>query len=396
MDEIERFRKKAAKYREALDEHPYARLLELYPILWYLERHRTSLGENRRNLKIVDLMSGSGFLSENLAKFGYTKLHAVEFCEDMFRNASVYNNKTQLHHLTAFDHLEGLLDELQPDVIISLASFPHLIVYENGDIMDKDASERLQAEVIDICMRTLKDNGILIIADLIESDVVNTSTEEFKSPMKDIAEGMEKLGVSKSVTDLLKRNNTVHGASARLLNEFSTKSCNQSLKWFREIVDTNTTVRHKDVAISNNLLEKVSRYKIIVTKYTCPWMFGDEKSLKDFVYKKFGFCLDETYSSEEIENWTKKYLGIRTNYGNWALGWNLGLVILGKREPFREDKKYKVIITALLFMAIVMVLAIFMRFVFGIYGQWSVKDVILFLFTLPLGIIIGNWLRNDS
>src|SRR5574341_627655 len=98
MDEIEKFRKKAAKYREALDEHPHARLLELYPVLWYLEHHRISLGKQRKNLKIVDLMSGSGFLSENLANFGYSQLHAVEFCEEMFRNASAYNKKAQLHH----------------------------------------------------------------------------------------------------------------------------------------------------------------------------------------------------------------------------------------------------------------------------------------------------------
>lgn len=399
MEELERFAKKAKYYRQALETNPSARLLEIYPILWYLERHRNSLGKRRKNLRIVDLMSGSGFLSENLFKLGYTDLHAVEFCKEMYQDASAYR-KVRLHTLSSFDHLEGVLGELRPDVIISLASFHHLIVYGHEGQVDKQASTELQSHVVDICMRALPDQGVLMIADLIENEVKETPLEPFKSPMKNISASLGHLGIDGSIVDILKLANSLHSASSILHREFGTKSINVGLDWFRTTVDKKTSVGHKDIALSKDFVEKVSNYRPIVTKYVCPWIFKNDNDLAEFVFNKFGFALDERkkggLTKDDVKTLVIDKLGIRKNHGVSALNWNLGVVLLGKIEPFSVDRKHYLYLASLATMAIVLVVALLLRFFANIYIELSPKDIFVFSFTLPIGILLGDLITRKS
>lgn len=399
MEELERFVKKAKYYRRALETDPGARLLEIYPILWYLERHRISLGKRRKKLRIVDLMSGSGFLSENLFKLGYTDLHAVEFCKEMYQDASAYR-KVRLHTLSSFDHLEGVLGDLRPDVIISLASFHHLIVYKNGEQIDREASTDLQSRVVDICMRALPDQGVFIIADLIEDEVRETPLEPFKAAMKNVAALLRRLGVNNIIGDILKHGNSLHSTSSILHREFGTKSINAGLDWFRTIVDQKTSVGHKDIALSREFIAKVSNYRPIVTKYVCPWIFKNDNDLAEFVYNKFGFALnegkEESPTKDAVKNLVINELGIRKNHGVNALNWNLGVVLLGKLAPFSIDRKHNLYIASLTTMAIVLIIALILRIFANIYVEPSLKDILVFSFTLPIGILLGDLITRKS
>lgn len=398
MNELDRFKKKATPYRQALEEQPAARLLELYPILWYLEKIRKSIGKTRKSLRIVDLMSGSGFLSGNLSKLGFKDLHAIEFCEEMHKDATAYHSKVRLYCLSSFDHLDSALDSIQPDVILSLASFHHLIVYEN-DIINKSKSTNLQSHVVDICMRSLPDNGILLIADLMEDDVTETPIEPFKTSMCNIAKCINKLGLNTAVTEKLKMSNSLHGASSLLHREFCVKSGNNSLRWFRDIVDNKTSIGHKDIALSDEFVQKVSSYRPIITKYTCPWLFESESSLADFVYKKFAFILDSnppnSLTKEEVQELARENLGIRNNNSTCALGWNLGVILLGKLEPFSKDRSFYKYINSLISMIVVLIIAIILRQFAGIYEEIGPKDLIVFLLTLPIGIMLGDLINSS-
>lgn len=400
MDEIERFRKKALNYRQALAEQPSARLLELYPILWYLEKHRQAIGKRRNKLRIVDLMSGSGFLSENLYKLGYTDLHAVEFCEEMYKDSSVYNTKARLHFMSSFDHLDGVLDDVKPDVIITLASFHHLLIYNSDNQVDLDASINMQSNVADICMRALPDQGILLIADLIEAGVTETPLELFKSSMAVVARDLVKLGLDKELGRLLGESSSLHGASSLLHRELGTKSGNASLNWFRETVEGKTAIGHKDIAISPGFLQRVASYRPIVTKYTCPWVFKESVQLNEFVYKKFAFEITrENYqiqTKEQAISLARGSLGIRNNHGVYALGWNLGIVLLGKRDPFFKDRELNVIVASLSVMLTILAGATGLRYWFGFYAQIDIKDLLVFILTLPIGIILGNWITKKK
>lgn len=400
MNELDRFKEKAISYRQALANQPTARLLELYPILWYLEKHRKALGRRKSKLRIVDLMSGSGFLSENLYKLGYTDLHAVEFCEEMYKDSSAYNNKVRLHFPSSFDHLDGVLDQVKPDVIISLASFHHLLIYDANDQVDKLASQHMQSDVVDICMRALPDQGILLIADLIDTGVTETPLELFKTPVAPVADELIKLGLDKELGKLLSTGNSLHGISSLLHRELGTRSGNQSLNWFRGVVDKTTAIGHKDIAISSEFLERVASYRPVITKYACPWVFKDRAGLDDFVYRKFAFGIARTglqpKTSQDVAALSEQHLGIRSNHGVHALGWNLGIVLLGKRDPFSRGHDLNILSTSLLAMTVILVLAVAARYTFDIYAAVDFKDIFVFTLTLPLGIILGNLITKKK
>ncbi len=400
MEELDKFKIKAPHYRQALAEYPRARLLELYPVLWYLEKCCASIGKPKQKLKIVDLMSGSGFLSNNLFDLGYTSLHSIEFCEEMYKDSSAYFSKSILHSLSSFDHLEGVLDEICPDVIVSLASFHHLIAYDSKGNIDNCASIDFQSKIIDICMRTLPEHGILLIIDLIEDNVTETPLEPFKISMKKSASFLEKLGVKKNITDLLKQSNSVRSTSSILQRGLGARPRNNSLYWFRNIVDNNTTLGHSDIALSRELIKRISDYQSVITKYRCPWIFENEEALKEFIYKKFAFVLDEkkdeSLSKNEVVEIAKKSLGVCRNHGVTALGWDLGIILLSKSNPFSQDTTFALYIKSLLFMAIVLVAAILLRLFLNIYGQFNAQSILVFFFTLPIGIIFGNLLGKKG
>lgn len=400
MKELDRFKEKASSYREALKNQPGARLFELYPILWYLEKHRKAIGKRRDKIRIVDLMSGSGFLSENLYKLGYKNLHAVEFCEEMYKDSSVYNSKATLHFMSSFDYLDGVLDEVKPDVIVTLASFHHLLIYNNDDQVNLDASIDMQSEVVDICMRALPDQGILLIADLIEAGVTETPLELFKSSMAVVARDLVKLGLNRELGELLGQSSSLHGASSLLYRELGMKSGNLSLNWFRTIVDKKTIIGHKDIAISPNFLQRVASYRPVVTKYICPWVFNERAQLDEFVYKKFAFGVagehGQILTKDEAISCANNHLGIRNDHGVYALGWNLGIVLLGKRDPFSKDQELNVLVASLSAMVTILAGATGLRYWFDFYAQIDFKDLLVFILTLPIGIILGNLITKKK
>ncbi|HHJ18485.1 MAG TPA: class I SAM-dependent methyltransferase [Gammaproteobacteria bacterium] len=397
MDELSRFRKKAASYRKALEQEPAARLLELYPILWYLEKLRELLGKRKRKLRVVDLMSGSGFLSENLFKVGYTDIHSIEFCLEMCQDASAYASQARLHHVTSFEHLEGVLAEIEPDVIISLASFHHLLAYDADDNMDYDRSISMQTDVVDMCMRALPEHGLLIITDLIDEGVAETAHEPFSAPMKKVANQLRTLGVFEDVAKGFDESSTIHVASSKL-HRLLGCSRNGSLRWFREIVDKKTLVGHKDVAISSGFLSKVSNYRPIVTKFTCPWIFETKERLVNFVFQKFGFNIENPSNSpmtkEEVFSLAEEHLGIREKSGYACLGWNLGVVLLGRIEPFSSDRRHNTHIAYLSGLAVILCLAIIARYIGGLYVSFSAKDIFWLVLSLPIGAIFGDWFAS--
>lgn len=293
-----------------------------------------------------------------------------------------------------------MLDDVKPDVIVTLASFHHLLIYNSDNQVNTDASINMQSNVVDICMRALPDQGILLIADLIETGVTETPLELFKSSMAVVARDLVKLGLDKDLGKLLGESNSLHGASSLLHRELGTKSGNSSLSWFREIVEHKTAIGHKDIAVSPNFLQRVASYRPVVTKYTCPWVFKEKTQLDEFVYKKFAFGITMEHNSiltkEEAVLLANEHLGIRNNHGVYALGWNLGIVLLGKRDPFSKDQELNVLVASLLAMLTILAGATGLRYWFDFYAPIDFKDILVFMLTLPIGIIFGNWITKKK
>ena len=198
MSELEKFRKKASAYRKALAQQPQARSLELVPLVWFLNRYCRAVGKRKRSIKIVDLMSGTGYLSECLLDLGYTNLHAVEACSEMCDDVRIFEDRVRLHKFTSIGQIEGILAEIRPDVIISVASFHHLIEYDQtGAIIQKGESIRLQSNVVSSCMRVLADDGLMLILDLIEEAAIESVSEPFYVSSRSCLNDLLKLGVPK-------------------------------------------------------------------------------------------------------------------------------------------------------------------------------------------------------
>ncbi len=393
MKEIERFALKAADYKRALEECPCARLLELYPILWHLDHYTEARGRARSHLRIVDLMSGSGFLADKLVRIGYSNVDAIEFCKEMTQDSSAFA-KVRLHQLSTFDHLEGLLEAIKPDIIISLASFHHLLEYNTLGEIDKTRSVGLQKKVVEICMRSLKDDGMLLVEDLIEEDVAESTIDPFKGAMRRCARQLHQLGLEPQFVEIISEPGSIRGVSSGLHKQCGGSYNGAPLKWFRDVVDAHTLAGHKDIAISNQLITELAEHRPYVVKFGCPWVFSDLETLKRFLFLKFGFAVSSTKAGaldpDAVLKKARDVLGVRSLNKTQVLGWNLGIVVLWKGDPFEPSRRLVRMIRYLCAMAVTISGAIALRLTKGDYVELSIQDTFVFLLTLPLGAIIGE------
>lgn len=391
MNELERFAKKAADYRRALERSPSARALELYPIVYLLRGHARAMSIPIRKMKILDLMSGSGYLAGQLLRMGFRKIHAVEFCEEMCQNSAVFAGNVHLHKLSSFAYLQGFIEEIAPDVIVSLASFHHLISYDAAGQASREESIALQKSVIDTCIRALPESGMLVIADLIEGDVQDTLFPYGGRVMKRVVlKDLALVGAPKAILQMLSGCKSVHGVSSRLSSLCSATSNNLSCDWFRNIIDNKTSIGHKDIAMSSELLTYLQPYSPRVARYFCPWMFSDSSEQAQFLYHKFGFSLDSELaahiSPEDVSGLAERELGILNIHGKRLLGWNLGVIALWKTDPAVKPRQFRRLTICLLLMILLFGTGILLRLLTGIYVRPSFGSLFVFSLTMPLGL----------
>lgn len=398
MDELKRFAKKASDYRSALQKSPNSRILELYPIFYLLRLHVAASSIPIAKLKVVDLMSGSGFLSGKLYRAGFRNLHAIECCDAMCQDAQIYNSEVVLHRISSFEHLDEVLESIKPDIIVSLASFHHLLCYDSLNCVDSVRSLEFQKSVIDTCMMALPRSGLLLIADLMEDDVCETEFPEGGRSMRRAFRDLASVGLPHNISDTLKSYHTIRRTSAAILSNYCNHKGNVSLAWFRETVDKRTSIGHKDMAVSSDLLKQLAKYKPCVAKYQCPWIFHSKDEESAFVYLKFGFALDAEKSrattADEVCAMAEKVLGIINIHDKRLLGWNLGIVVLWKEDPFISSQRYRLLIWCLLAIAALLVGALFLRSLAGVYARLSWDKLLIFALTLPIGIAFGDVLHS--
>lgn len=76
--ELEKFEKKSIGYKKALNVAPYARIHEILAIIGVIDGFIKKRNLLKSEITIVDLMSGSGYLSKFLSHNGYKKIYAIE------------------------------------------------------------------------------------------------------------------------------------------------------------------------------------------------------------------------------------------------------------------------------------------------------------------------------
>jgi hypothetical protein len=385
--EVERFARRAADYKMALQIAPKARTLEIAAVVNLVAGLCDKGGWDRHSVCIVDLMAGSGVLTRALHACGFSSVVPIEACGEMRPDDS---NELGYLNGQAFQRLKATLAHEEPDIIVSLAGFHHLLQYA-GTTPDKAASVAYQLDVIDTCMSSLNPGGYLLIVDITE--VTNLASLNM-SPIKAWAECP--LGDG----HLFSSDELKHLSSAKSLKQFSQKvekifgqikkDC--PVQWFRRIVDTRTTLGHKDCAISDPLLRVLSlQYpdSVQASLFCCPWIFGDLNQAEEFVLYKFGFLVerDTEVDRDEIRKAMVDHLGLEeVTDGRIDLDWALcGIAIRNDEKPAVFDPI--MIVTLILTVALV---AIIFRIIGRLmYASDAVDEVLGGTFWMACGAAVG-------
>lgn len=329
--EVSRFTQKAEHYRKALLQVKSSRVLEIYPILSIIEGYIYENGLDKESVKIVDLMAGNGYLSSFLSNDGFKNVYSIEACNEMsFDSEFLNNSNSKLYSIPDIQNISDLLNDIEPQIIVCLASFHHLIKYKPDGSIHKEDSLSLQKKIIRKCLDSLNSNGLLIIADIHD---LQSNKKELKKVNYWYPDGLRsnvipKLNKSDYLKDLIKTNDLNHFNS--LVQKLLLKTTDKSLstKWFREIVDSNTLIGHKDVAIDSQSLSEFSKIQDFCCEIvSCPWIFDSETQLLEFVKLKFGFLVDAGKIKVDIKDELDKNLGIyNIKNGLTSLGWELAVL----------------------------------------------------------------------
>lgn len=344
--ELQRFAKKAAAYRQALESAPNVRVLEIAPIMAILEGFVRSNELEKQKLTIVDLMSGSGYLSNFLKQAGYNNIHAIEACNEMSSNSEIYKRVT-LHSISSINDVNKILKDIQPDIIVSLASFHHLIVRNADSLINYEKSINLQNQLISICVKHLGKEGIMLIADIFDDSLlslVDTFPDNKYWSKRDFKKIIDRSFIHPDIKTKISSSTSIDKYSS-LLNGFIPNLLNQqnpTINWFRNVVNKRSTIGHDDIAISQSLVEKIStKYNITADIYYCPWVFENEKQFESFLWYKFDFVNNEKtlITIDEMKTLAKNEAGIN-QYQDKEIYFGWALSILTIRDNSAKDVVY--------------------------------------------------------
>lgn len=333
--ELARFRLKAQGYRKAMSIAPEARSLEIFAIACILRGYCDELGLSRKDLIVVDLMAGTGFLSEQLYQFGFRKLHALEACNEMSQQGSGGHpdRNFNLYPFADIDGVQLLLRRIKPHVVVSIAGFHHLIKYAADGAVDAGGSVELQEQMAKACMEALGDDAMCLIVDIYEDSLGVGVPEQWPYWRKASASRWPSgsAEIPPAVKDSLLNATTFREFSAAVTNQLCSVSgpANPSLAWFREVVDKLSSVGHKDIALSQPLLDKLSAaYRVSFATTPCPWLFANDVVLQKFLTT---FWFDESKDVNvlsRINSEAARVNGIQMAPTCVTFGWNLGYLIV--------------------------------------------------------------------
>lgn len=146
------FTKKTKRYSLALRKDPFARIMELLPLLYLLP--------SSKNI-FLDLFAGTGFVSDFLSPF-FKETVQVDEVSDLLK---CYQQPTTSISGDALDLtvLSHILNKV--DMATCFAGLHHVLGKIEGEI-DKDETERLRISALSEWRKKLGTEGLLLVADV--------------------------------------------------------------------------------------------------------------------------------------------------------------------------------------------------------------------------------------
>lgn len=332
-------------------------------------------------------MAGSGYLTQILYDFGFHNIFAIEACNEMSYNADIFK-KIKLYSIPDISVTPTIIKNINPHVVVSLASFHHLIEYnkKNGTI-SKSKSIQCQFDLIKGCMEAMRANGIFLISDLAEANfnVYSINDSGIWKAIAKNSHGKERL-LKHLPFRLVNDIESFHGyLNYAKKGAYINSEAAFSLTWFREIVERDTPIGHKDMALSKALIKQLNKkYDIYFSKYPCPWVFESKDLLAKFITKKFCFSINP----EEVYEKAVNMKGICSQQKTVSFGWDLGLLLVKSRDCFLKKKNDMMSLNILLVcLFIILCVLIFLKVKYAIYVV-NYKFAIQALFGIFVGSII--------
>ena len=408
--ELRRFRQKARGYRAAHELAPAARILEVFAVAGIVEGYRRKKGLSRGEIIVVDLMAGTGFLCDWLYRLGFRRLHALEACNEMSQGPSEKHDDRRhydLHPIASADGIAPLLKRIQPHVIVCFAGFHHLIEYEpDGKTVNVSSSVDLQRRVARVCMDAVGEDGMLLIVDIYDDALKTTDFAKWPYWQK-----------GKTFTTLLKDSAIPESIKVPLLEassfqEFSItvekhlggvpKKQNPSLSWFRQVVDAQSAAGHKDIALSNQLLDSLAlAYRVSFVTTLCPWVFFSRATLQKFLVTFwFDDANQDVQKISQILAAAERINGLNTNGTYASFGWNLGFAVVEARNGgvlavSRAARRRMVLLFwALLAFSVINVFLKLLSYWSNLYG--FIDGLIPGVLGVILGEGMGEWQRRTE
>jgi hypothetical protein len=338
--ELARFARKADGYKAALQAAPTARTLELAVTVAMIRGLFTQRGWDQETTPIVDLMAGTGVVSDYLRAAGFGAVHSIEACHEMLPASD--RARVNLNEIRTLADAQPIVRRIKPAVIVSLAGFHHLIEYD-GKTVNRFRSVLSQAKVIEDFLPLLAEHGVFLIVDIVEPTAAGNGLQEMEFWDGSVFRAATVL--PDVVKTSLMQTHSMAEYERIVETVFPDSNENPTLRWFREVVDPGTVLGHDDIALSDELLGILRmHHSLLWARFRCPWIFENEDQLKFFLARKFGFMVDRKTAELDFNDLVQKaktYSGIHgLDNGRLAFGWNLAALAIPRGQEGSSSRAY--------------------------------------------------------
>jgi len=385
--EKERFQKKANGYSKALKLVPYARDFEIIPILNILNDFLNKSDLSKNSVRIVELMAGSGFLTNHLINAGFKNIDVFEVSPDMVNNISINNSKRNninIHPISDITEIEEHLKQIKPNIIISLAGYHHLIDYNDDKSINIDKSIDYQKRVTDICINSVAIKHLVLIIDIFSDDILKAQPMPVYWKKKRYKFLLPSKLIPNKISTSIYNSENIEVYSSILFKNFINPASknNSAIKWFRNVIDKYTIAGHKDIAINKKFIKELKKdYLVKYSSVYTPWIFKDRKQLNDYI-KTFWFLekssekdkLKEIFDLIDVMN-----LSRTIEEGTTFFNWELTYITVQKKDINLKSSFLNKSILYLIFLILFLLIGIFIKRYTHYYTFTTILDKIIWI-----------------
>lgn len=336
--EVINFSKRSNSYKNAHTISKKSRLFETVSILSIIEGYLKTIDKRKEDIVLVDLISGSGYFTNLLVKCGFKNIHCLEACDQLIYDNVYYTSENiSMHEIDDVRYCGKLLKSINPDIIIAVASFHHLLIRNYQNQIDNELSIKFQADTLDLCMNSLKVGGIIIVEDLIADDVFQKEYKKIKYfdslPLLNL---LDKEKFQPNIyNEIINSNSFSKFADVLKNNLYNGNSLNPSKEWLETVVNKFSPFGHEHCVLTDDLIRiSFTKYgEISFETYYPSWTFNDRNDLLNFILNLFGFIYPHKrkVSDQELLEYAQRINGINPKGDLVFFGWSLGILMIEKK-----------------------------------------------------------------